>query len=71
MASDEQIEDLRKLADDQLLKVLGSEAYMQACVLMDELEQLVQPLHQTEAAMVLSTFGSLMALRYAERRRHG
>jgi hypothetical protein len=69
--SDEQVALLKQQADDRLLQVLGPEAYMQTCALMVELEQIVEPLGVTLAAEALATFNTLIALRYADRRRHG
>lgn len=69
--SDEKVALLKQQADDRLLQALGPEAYMQTCALMAELEQIVEPLGPALAAEALATFNTLIALRYAERRRHG
>lgn len=60
---------LKDRADATLLECLGTVRYMQACTLMAEVELLVADLEPPEAALALSTFNSLVALRYAEQRR--
>ena len=61
------VDELRKRADNQLLEVLGANAYIEALALMRELEDLVQDLSAEEAAAALSCFQTLVALRYAAR----
>lgn len=66
-----EVKDLKAWADERLLNVMGAPAYIEACALMRELEDLVEHLEPFAAAEALSTFGTLVALRYAERRRNG
>ena len=68
--SDDEVRDMVTRADGILLDVLGPDAYMRTCALMEELEQVVDPLDATKAAQALATFNTLVALRYAQRRRH-
>jgi DNA-binding transcriptional regulator YiaG len=67
---DDALNDLITAGDNRLLEALGADAYMEACALMRELEELVEALEPPKVSEALSTFSSLMALRYAERRRH-
>lgn len=69
--SDDALNALITTGDNRLLEVLGADAYMEACALMRELEELVEALEMDKASEALSTFSTLIALRYAERRRHG
>jgi len=62
---------MRQQADDKLLKALGPGPYLEVCALMANLERLVEPLGPTLAAEALSSFSTLIALRYTDRRRHG
>jgi hypothetical protein len=66
-----EVTDLKAWADNKLLNVMGAPAYMEACALMRELEDLVADMEPIKAAEALSTFNTLVALRYAERRRNG
>lgn len=70
MGSDQRVNQLKQLADDKLLSALGLDAYMEACALMRELEELCEHLNAQREAEALSYFTSLLTLRYAGRRRH-
>lgn len=63
------IERLKDEADTTLIAVLGASGYMHACALLRELDGLVGELEPPKAAAALSAFNSLVALKYAERRR--
>lgn len=67
--SDEGLDALKARADGVLLHVFGTEAYMSACALMAGLENLTADMEPLQAAAAISAFNSLVALRYAERRR--
>jgi hypothetical protein len=69
VASPEEVKEAKDLADAMLLNALGASPYMHALALMRELEDLVRPLDPGPAAEALSAFSSLVAFRYAERRR--
>lgn len=69
--SDNALDDLITATDDRMLEALGADAYMEACALMRELEELVEALEPEQVSEALSAFSSLIALRYAERRRRG
>jgi hypothetical protein len=66
-----QLNDLIAAADSQLLEAFGAEAYLDACALMRELEDLADSLGPPKVSEALSAFSSLLALRYAGRARHG
>jgi len=70
--SDDALDDLITATDNRMLEALGgADAYMEACALMRELEELVEALEPEQVSEALSAFSSLIALRYAERRRRG
>lgn len=58
-------------ADNRLLELLQAPAYVEACALVRELEDLLADLDQDKRTEALSTFHTIVILRSARRRRHG